>query len=70
MEAEFRSLYKQLHEEDRQRQQERIREAMPQKQPLTWPQMAYWFASRGLIVLVMFLVVRLMVWLFLALFGG
>jgi serine/threonine-protein kinase len=65
----FRSLYKQLHEEDRQRQQDRIRESMPQKQRLTRPQMLYWFVSRGLIVVGIVAVIRLLIWVLARLFG-
>jgi serine/threonine-protein kinase len=68
--TEFRSLYKQLHEEDRQRQRDRIRDLMRQKQPLSWPQMIYWFASRGLIVLAIVLLIRLTLWIMMGLFGS
>jgi serine/threonine-protein kinase len=65
----FRHLYKKLDEEDRQRQRERIRATMPQQQRLTSTQLLYWFASRGLIVLVVFLTLRFLIRGLIGLFG-
>ncbi len=66
----FRNLYKKLHEEDRQRQQEWYRNNF-QPPNFTWPALLYWFASRaalvGAVVLAYF-VLKLLISRFLGLF--
>lgn len=56
----FRSLYKKLDEEDRQRQQESFRSSF-QRAAFTWPILLYWIASRGLALLLFYLVLRLLI---------
>src|SRR5262249_13127581 len=59
--TEFRTLYKKIDEEDRQRQQEWYRANPPQYRPFTWLVLAYWLASRSVLVLFLYLVLRWLV---------
>ena len=65
----FKALYKKIDEEDRQRQWERTRAAMPRAAKFTWPLLLYWFASRGLVIGVLLILLRFFIRGLLAAFG-
>ena len=66
----FRNLYKKLHEEDRQRQQEWYRNNF-QPPNFTWPALLYWFVSRAALlgsVVLVYLLLKLLISQLLGLF--
>jgi eukaryotic-like serine/threonine-protein kinase len=55
----FRKLYKKLEEEDCNRQKQFYRKNSPHQIIFTWPKILYWFASRGVVIFLLYWVLRL-----------